>query len=213
MEPKILLLRRLDELHRLINSSDGYDVLKASATIRQLFLDGGKSLVDKVNKSYKRKYKFKVVDHPIPNIPNVPKPEFWCVVDSIDPRRAPFKFNYVTKNRDDFFSTILGIVHGKEYTISDVIKYVANVMGGVHSGKAMTVADKALEHLAQIYLLPDLNVPLLHIRAVGRIVLETLRGTKEDILDMKRFVGEQGLSMHVATRLHPIGEKKKKLYY
>ena len=119
MKPEDLLLRRLDELHQLINSSDEYEVLRASATIRQLFLDRT-SLVDVVNRTYQRKLLFTVGEHVFPRAPNLPDPDVWCVVDSIDPRRAPPGVPRISKSRKQFFSIPVGVVRGEEYTIKDV---------------------------------------------------------------------------------------------
>ena len=55
---------------------------------------------------------------------------------------------------------------------------------------------------------PNSNIPLLHIRSVGRIILETLRGTKEDILGVSEFVGCLGFSIHMAIRLQPMKDKR-----
>ena len=123
MNAKQLLLCRLDELHQQINSSDEYDVLKAAATIRQLFLDGSNSLVDIVNRTYDRKLEFTIVEHNPPNIPCLPMPDIWCCIDSIDPRRAPYTLPRVKKTRAQFFSTVIGIANGESYSVKDLTNF------------------------------------------------------------------------------------------
>jgi hypothetical protein len=61
MRTNVLFLSTLDDLEKSISSNDDYTLLCASKLIRQLFLDGANSLVDKVNKNYKLKLKLKLL--------------------------------------------------------------------------------------------------------------------------------------------------------
>lgn len=208
MDLERLLIRSLDDLHRSINSKDEYEVLRAAAIIRQLFLDGDKSLFVKVNRKYRRKLAFEVVDQKPPNVLGVPQPEIWCAIDTLDPRKVSRRYPRITKNRKQFFQTVVAIVGGHEYTIRDLVKFVANVMGGVHAGEPQDAKEEVLAKLGELYLFSNLSVPLLYVRSIGRIILESLRETKYEVLGLKRFENAPGLSIHLVVALLPMPDEK-----
>jgi hypothetical protein len=213
MNEEILFVRTLDDLHRSINSNDEYEVLRASALIRQLFLDGSNSLVDRVNRKFRHKLKvrhkleFEVVEQTPPNIPGLSF-NIWAVVDGIDPRAMPPRFLRVKKRRDDFFGMIVAIIEGHEYSIRELVQFVANVMGGVHAGPLHDDKEKNLARLKELYVFSNVNLALLFIRAVGRIILESLKSLQYEVLGLSRFENKPGLSIHFALVLFPLLDKE-----
>ena len=205
MNDELLFVRTLDDLHKSINSKDEYEVLRASALIRQLFLDGGKSLVDKIIRKYQHKLEFEVIDHTPPDIGI----DFliWAVIDGIDPKSSPPHLPLVRKKRDSFFNMIVAIVDGHRYSISEIVKFVANVMGGVHSGSLKDEKDKNLVKLQEMYIFSDINVALLFIRSIGRIVLESLIPLQYLVLGLNRFEGSSGIAIYLSLVLMPLPDK------
>lgn len=207
MYHKVLFIRTIDDLHRSINSNDEYEVLRASALIRQLFLDGDKSLVDRISRNYRHKLEFEVVEHTPPNIPGL-NFNIWAVVDGIDPRATPPHFLRVKKKRDGFFSMIVAIVDGHEYSVREIVKFVANVMGGVHSGSLRDEKETNLEQLKELRFFSNISIALLFIKSIGRIILESLKPLQYEILDINRFEDKAGLSIHFALVLFPMPDKE-----
>jgi hypothetical protein len=200
MKEEVLFIRTLDDIHRSINSNDEYDVLRASALIRQLFLDGSKSLIDRVNRKYGHKLEFEIVKQTPPDFDF----NIWVAIDGIDPRAMPLEFPRVRENRDSFFGTIVAVIEGHEYSIRELIQFVANVMGGVHSGSLKNEKERKLAQLQDFYIFSDINLVLLFIRAVGRIILESLKPLQYEALGLSRFDDSLGLSMHFVLVLLPL---------
>lgn len=208
MSDEELFLHRLDELHRSINSTDEYEVLRASHIIRQLFMDGDRSLFLKVNRDLRMKVMLDLVDLKPPSIPGLPDPAIWCVPDGIDPRVAPLNLPRVTKNLDGFFKTVVAVVDGHQFTIWNLVDFVAHVMGGVHSGEPRTLREEALTKLRDLRIFSDLNVPLVFMRSIGRIILESLWGVKYVLLGLQRFEDSLGLSIHFVLNILPMKSEK-----
>lgn len=198
-----LFLRSLDDLHLSINSGDEYEVLRAAGILRQLFLDGSASLVDKVNRNHKLQLRFRVNKPSFSCVADVPKPDVWSAVDSIDPRRS-LNLNTATDlKRDAFLRLCLGRVQGQDYLVVDIIKFTANVAGGIHAGSPKDAKEKALEKLRGLYVFSELNILLMHLRSIGRIVLEALHPLRDRVLNLSRFQNSPGLSFHMALTLLP----------
>lgn len=188
METEELFLRTLDDLHEAINATDEFDVLRASLYIRQLFMDGGKSLFPKVNRKLRlKKISFEIVDLQPPNIPGLPEPSIWVAPDGIDPRRAPQRLPRVVKNQDTLFKTVVATVDGNRLTVWNVVDFVAHVLGGVHSGEPVTQPEQALQKLHDFRLFSNLNPLLILFKSMGRIILEGMRETKYLVLNLVRF--------------------------
>jgi hypothetical protein len=210
MTPDELFIRSLDDLHLSINSGDEYEVLRASGIIRQLFLDDH-PLVNQVNRNYKLKLQFSVIQPSIPAIDGIPEPDVWCAVDSIDPRRSPQLSPSTDLNRDLFLGLLIGRVEGEDYSVKDIIRFAANVAGGIHSGSPKSAKDEALGKIKKLYIFSELSVLLQHLRSIGRIILETLRPLRDKVLNLEKFQDAPGLSFHMALTLLP-GEKEKELF-
>jgi len=211
MDAETLFIRSLEDLHLSINSSYEYEILRAAGIIRQLFLDGAASLVDQVNRKYQLKLVFEVVEPKKPLIPGLSTPKLWCALDSIDPKRMPSGQPSTGKSRDEFFALSIGSMDGTDYTIREVVKFVANVLGGVHSGTSSDNKEKLLNELRNIYIFSNINILLQHIQSIGRIILETLKPLRYKVLGLQRFEDTPGISIHVAVSLFP-GEPEKELY-
>jgi hypothetical protein len=118
MKTDELFLRTLDDLENCISSTDDYEVLRASALIRKLFLDGNR-LVDQANRPIKLKFEFEIVDTgqllDIFKASGMPEFEFVGIQDGFDPDTIP---NPPTKtlNRDAFFHTKVQLSNEQSFT-------------------------------------------------------------------------------------------------
>ncbi len=211
MNVETLFTRSLDDLHLSINSADEYEVLRSAGIIRQLFLDGAGSLVDQVNRKHRLRLVFEIIEPKRPLIAGLPVPELWCALDSIDPRRMPSSAESVNKSRDEFFAMTIGSVKGTDYTVSETVKFIANVLGGVHVGFPTDVKENALNEIAKVYIFANISILLQHLRSIGRIVLQTLKPLRHKVLGLERFEDAPGISIHMALSLlrH---EPEKELY-
>jgi hypothetical protein len=57
-----LLLRTLTDIEGKIRSHGDYDLRTSTALLRKLLLDGRASLVDRVNRKYRSRLRFEVID-------------------------------------------------------------------------------------------------------------------------------------------------------
>jgi hypothetical protein len=105
------------------NHYNEYDILKSCGLVRQLILDGSKSLFHKINRQTKLKLKFKVINH----------------------KDSTFEGNFCYKNIypnqqietieltiDEFFKKPIISKDNIVFSVKELILYGANV-GGVHS--------------------------------------------------------------------------------
>ncbi|MES2379461.1 MAG: hypothetical protein V4538_00365 [Bacteroidota bacterium] len=99
-----------------------YDILKSCGIVRQLLLDGNKSLYDKVNRQHKLKTKYKIFDYK----DEVLNGNFWY--KSIYPYRLP----YTELKLADFLELHIISENNNIYNVRELILYGANT-GGVHS--------------------------------------------------------------------------------
>jgi hypothetical protein len=123
-------------------------------------------------------------------------------ISTLDPLEVLKNSNLkvIQKNREEFFQTIVGIADSKEYTIEEAIKYVANVMGGVHTGKAdgKRAKLKELERICEKTktIFPNTSLQLDQIRTFGKIILRALKPLQYKILELEIFENQKGLTYH-----------------
>jgi hypothetical protein len=127
-----LFLSTLDDLEARIASQDPYAILGASALIRKLLVDEY-PLVDQINRTYRLKITFEVTE-PQGLPPGLPELDWYTVQDGIDPDTAPPFLKRQSATRDQLLDYVLARINGRAYTLREIIKFEANVMGGVHGG-------------------------------------------------------------------------------
>lgn len=197
MEAKALFIQKMGELHEALYSSDQYKMLNSSAILRQLLLDES-PLIHIVNKTYKIKLVFKVRKNDFLEFPeNVPKPS----IRVINPRLSIQGEEYINLNK--FLSFKVAIVDNQPFTIREIIKFVANVLGGVHFDSAKD-KEELLRKLQELHIFSDVNLLFNLIRNIGLIVLDGLRELKYAVLGITNFEGKSGLSIHMCITLYPI---------
>jgi len=132
-----LFLHTLNDLRTRLETGrrDEYQAMGIAALLRKLLLDD-QPLVDQVNRSRRLRVRFIVSlpasmhedDLPLPPPPNAP----------------PFVRGLKEVTKDGLLSRFAAWVAPHEYTVRDLILYVANVKGGVHAGHARNRSEETL---------------------------------------------------------------------
>jgi hypothetical protein len=152
MDSNTLYCRTIGDIRSVIEKPDDYEVLRASALLRQLLLDENR-LVDDVNRQHRVKLRFKVADSwdtPYAKVVLEDDPTFYSVLDGLYPGTTPIKAPIKRLNRDQFLGYAVVFVKGSFYTVRDIIDHCANVLGGVHFGPARGESQETLSKLRNI---------------------------------------------------------------
>jgi hypothetical protein len=80
-----------------------------------------------------------------------------------------------------FIGTKVGLVQGRPLTVREVVKYYANVEGGVHFGVPKEQADHVLSEMAPV-LLGHSTGQIEILAHLGAIVVDALTPLRESIL-------------------------------
>ena len=169
---RLLFLHTLDRLGACISSNDPFEILDASGELRKLLLDSS-PLVNQINREFKLKLRFRVGEtQQFP--PGFPKPVIWSIQDGLDPDTAPPGRSSKELTRDQFLAFTVLKVRDSEFSVRDVIKFEANVMGGIHSGSPKEAKEQVLAELDRIFELGGHRASLRQLMAIGRVVLKGL---------------------------------------
>ena len=168
----------IGELYEKLDLGGYYDLLRASALIRQLLLDDP-PLAHFVNRDLKIKLRFRVFRY------------------TIDPRRNPPAFGWspvhvpdvegippceIVKH-DQFLATPCMSMRGTLFTIRDVIKSCAHVRGGVHLDTGSVEGkDKDLLDFDQVCSVAGMAVSVALMRGIATSVVNGLFPLTEAIV-------------------------------
>ncbi|SHE84430.1 hypothetical protein [Flavisolibacter ginsengisoli] len=150
MEEKVrfwekLFLCVIDELRKRQNGTL-YDIIRASGLLRQLFIDGDKSLIHRANKKECLKIKFLVRDNSS-ELYKMPD-KWWGRLYPIN-RKIPIELSL-----NKFLKWPICIYEEHTYTVYDLIDYFSHFLGGIHAGlpsdekqNTFTLIHKAYPHI------------------------------------------------------------------
>jgi hypothetical protein len=138
MNKEELFLNVLEELKERLTKGTPYDLTRSSALLRQLMVDGSASLYSAINRKYKETVCFEVKKWEITTA-SIGKIQMQTVLPSNSCETEKI-------NLDDFLKRRCLYYNEHTYTVKDIIKIVANIKGGVHSGIPRRPAEHALEH-------------------------------------------------------------------
>ena len=175
-----LFCNKYDELKELVELRVPYNLTKASAIIRQLLINGT-PLMNQANAHHKLKITFPVSQFSVPDLsePINQGMGIWIIQDTLYPPEKPTDpCDYL--RRDQFLSKIIMLIYGMEISIKDVIKFEANVKGGVHLKNVLSKdEEKIMEFLANtISILGDR--PTRRIQSsIGKSVIEGLKELRQ----------------------------------
>lgn len=180
MTPSELFARDCEELSRLANSADGYQLLQTAAILRRLLVDQS-ALVDKVNRTFRLKIEFRARE--LPEFPaDIPPPTVSSLQDGIYPellaseKALPPKLRSPVRSltRQQLLSHVVMRVHNRPYTMREIVKFVANCEGAVHHGDPREVAQEALREINRGLSLGNAPLVTLSLRGISLVVLTGL---------------------------------------
>jgi len=177
-----LFMATLADIETRLTLKDPYEVLIISALLRKLLIDEH-PLLNQVNSSYRIRVSFEILP---PNDALVQSADFYILADGLDPETANRPAKSATLSRDQFLKAIVLARAGKRYTIRDLIKFEANIMGGVHAGSPRTEKEKALKEINSIYEIMDTRGSLVQLKAIARVVLKAVKPLRDRIIEEDR---------------------------
>jgi bacterioferritin-associated ferredoxin len=121
-----LFLCTLDDIRQRQAVGRLYDCVRCGELLRQLLMDGEKSLVDLVNRPHKLKIVYEIADHGDGFKPNSQRQ--WINISKSD--------DWKTKNvnREAFIKAPICCWDGHIYNVGDLIDYYSHFLGGIHAG-------------------------------------------------------------------------------
>jgi hypothetical protein len=171
MNGDALFLRRCEEIAALqAGAANELDLLDIAAKMRQLLYDQH-CLVDAVN-DQKINIKFVVCPFGI-NMPP-PKSGIMALGDGLDPETSPPK-TPIPLDREQFGSYVVLYLDARPVTIKGIIRYAANVAGGIHFDPKNSKAEyETLKLFEGTITLMGVSPGSIHLRAIARVVLRGL---------------------------------------
>jgi hypothetical protein len=167
-----LYLKTIDDLKNRIRSNNPFDILSASANIRELFLDNP-PLAELANEQYTSNFTFDVC-LPAPEPPGLSEPAESSIQEELDPDTSKPGWLTTRLPRDQFLKIVLVNINGKKYSIRDVVVSCVTIMGGVHSGSAQWEKEKVLRAVNDQMPGGGYASSLRQIQAIGRVVIKSL---------------------------------------
>lgn len=160
---EVLFLATVADLDDKIMQGNWYDALRASASLRQLLLDG---LLHSANQRHRVSFIFRtntvMEDFPVAGIAYR-----WINLDPSTLSTA--KTNCLTLNQ--FLSTRCLFYKGGVATVKDIIKACANAKGGVHFGPPKPGAESHVLSLDEVCTVCGLPASLVALVGLCRITL------------------------------------------
>ena len=171
-----LFLRTIVDLGNRSISSDPYEILGISGLLRKLLLDDH-PLLDQVNREYKHRITFRVIECKSPDLLKAEKTIYYDVIDALDPD-APINSDDVVLHlkKDAFLNKLVAFFNDSPITIRDIIKYEANIGGGVHAPNApKDETHNNIRDLNRLFVLKGYSVTTYHLRLIAKVVLLALK--------------------------------------
>lgn len=133
------------ELLDIVNDRpwDEYALLRSSAIVRALLLDDA-PLLHQVNRQRRRRIQFAVFESYVSAEILKDKPFFYSVGSGLSPRLSIVTGTVTTLNLDQFLKYRVTVVADRRIDVQTVVKFLANVAGGVHPGTPKTELEALL---------------------------------------------------------------------
>jgi hypothetical protein len=122
--------------------------------------------------------------------------------DGIDPEalppQSPARKAAVTLNRDQFLSHVIMRLNGANISISDAIRYAANVAGGVHHDPRKK--KELLAEFSNRFGYGGFPLGIRQLKAIARVALRGLQPLIEDVTMRERQGGGPSSSPNKSSR-------------
>ena len=180
MYPARLFLNALGELEQKVASREEYDILAISRLLR-LLLNDEQPLVHHVNRTHRSRLRFQCTEPYILNVPGLPIPTTMSSQDGFDPETSIPGNRRVEVDLAGLLAQVVAVHEGRKLSVLDVIKYEANVAGGVHAGEPRDTPAAALHAMNADLRIGGFAPSLRQLQAIGRVVLRGLSGLRERV--------------------------------
>jgi hypothetical protein len=168
-----LFIRTVGDLDRQCLTADWYEILRASACLRQLLLDG---LLDHANSKHRLRPIFRISKSST-TLPVRPQAHWVNLNPELWPSAA-----HADLNLDAFLAVSAIWYLGQVASVRDVILACANVKGGVHFGSARTKEQEIVLKIDELVSIFGLAPSLMALRGLCRITLHAVQPLVEAIL-------------------------------
>jgi hypothetical protein len=166
-----LFIGTMRELRQRISSNNKYDYIKACGLLRLLLMDSGQSLFILANKNRNLELLFHVSD--IKNGFGIGAEMEWRHLFS-DGKQLSLKISKFLKVPMLFYK-------GHCFDVADIIRYGANIQGGVHAGRPKIDPEKTYAKLEEIRE-HFIDVDSASIHSICEVVIEALEPLESAIL-------------------------------
>jgi len=193
MDNKELFLKTLDELESRIKSKDTYDILMSAGLLRKLILDGKNSLATQVKKPGERltfnvNYKEPLhIRKPVVFKERDLNTYKWLIEEGINPDKADKTrdYNPQSLDLDKFLKYVVIFVSGKEITIKELIRHLANKEGAIHKQRRPLISlneakNILLRELGEAIKVKNIPAGISTLKGIGEVVLNSLRALDID---------------------------------
>jgi tetratricopeptide (TPR) repeat protein len=200
MNADYLFIKTIDECISVTQNPDEYELLRATALLRQLLLDGNR-LLDVVNRKRRKKIIFRVADGWQSQLTKTimsKKPDIFNVADGLLPEASFPNVPIVELNRDQFLKYRIAYANNQYFTIADVILHCSNVMGGVHIGDPRDEHEEILSAVQQ-FQIGGLPLSLRQTMSIIKVVIDGLEPLYQEITLEKGITKQRQLNANTAT--------------
>jgi hypothetical protein len=166
-----LFIGTMRELRQRISSNNKYDYIKACGLLRLLLMDTGQPLYIIVNRKRHVEILFHVSEIKA-GFGEGAEMEWRHMVS--DGKQRSIKIN-------KFLEVPLLFYKGHNYNVADIIRYGANIQGGVHAGRPEIESEKTyaiLEEIRELFI----DVDSASIHSICEVVIEALKPLESAIL-------------------------------
>ena len=179
MDPKPLFIARCEQLEELLKSNDELSAIDLSRILRQLLVDQH-SLVHTVNVN---KIPIRFLVNKFREMPQgLPPLTFGLLEDGLDPDTSPPIYPPpVELTLGDFLNCVVLIINGQQHTVKDIIRFAANVAGGIHHDPKPKVEYAAIKAFSEMFGIGGLPAGSRQLRAISRVTLKALSPLINDV--------------------------------
>ena len=168
-----LFLHTVADLREKLLAKDQYSILRSAALMRQLVLDG-KPLIHLANRVHKIRLEF-VVSPMEPRNPPLESGMLWWGNDIYPYPFMSGQHLWRTVNLDGLLATDCVRSETQDFTVKDVLKFCANVSGGVHLGQPTDALERELAAIDDVGNIAGLSVSLSALPGIGKVLLAGLQ--------------------------------------
>lgn len=177
MDKKVLFIKTLEDIKNRLSSQDAYEILMIAGLLRKLLLDDY-PLIDQVNEKGRFKIKFIINGRQIN--PLMREAVFWSIQDGFDPETA-YSAAPIEVDRGKMLKTMVMKSSGNWFTVFDLIKFLCNVEGSIHSGKPKKDKEFVLQQIGKELQVGGINPVVRSIMSIARVTLKGLEPLKKEV--------------------------------